>query len=355
MPSQSEIQALIDQIQTGANYRANQMRPLLTDMLDFSATSSGGTLPVFDGLVANNTTMSGTTLVMEYGVNIVTTSTSTNYACRLPLPTTGKTVVVINRSLMVISLFPSMAGGQINNYAIDAPAIIPPDGKAYDFICIENPLPGAWVWSPPAINQWDSGEITANSTSSTMWFNSNSISTIERSGTGTTGIGAPNARNIIYASNSLGAVFNPTTTWNAITKVKVYTNISSDLSGVNTPNSALFMSIGTNRYLASTLTYVDTQLIQTGSYGEPFNKFLENVIAGTVPPVGVTANIGDAGTLWTEFNFIANGSQGFSHVGNRFISTDGTYDTWVSCLISIGLRTGQIVNDVKFRFFLEYY
>ena len=247
-----------------------------------------------------------------------------------------------------------MAGGQINNYAIDAPAIIPPDGNAYDFICIENPLPGAWIWSPPATNQWDSGEITANSTSATKWFNSNSITTIERIGSGTTGAGATNARNVIYASDSNGSVFNPTTTWNAITKLKVYTNISSDLSGANEPNSALFMSIGTNRYLAGTSTYFDTPLIQTGSYGEPFSKLLENVIAGTVPPPGVTANVGDAGTLWTEFDFTANGSQGFSHVGNRFVSTDGTYDTWVSCLISLGLRTGQIVNGVKFRFFIEY-
>ncbi len=351
MASQQDIQNSINEIVTNANYRANSMRPLLTEMLNFS--SAGQTL-VFPDLVANNTTMADTTLVLEYGVNIVITSTSTNYACRLPIPTTGKRVIVVNKSNMAISLFPSMVGGQINNYAIDAPAIIPPDGKAYDFICIENPLPGAWVWSPPAIGQWDSGEITANSTSATKWFNSNSISTIERIGTGTTGSGAIDSRNVIYASDSNGSVFNPTIMWNAITKLKVYTNISSDLTGVNEPNSALFMSIGTNRYLAGTTTYFDTPLIQTGSYGEPFSKLLENTIAGTVPPVGVTANIGDAGTLWTEFNFTANGSQGFSHVGNKFISTDGTYDTWVSFLISLGLRTGQIVNDVKFRFFIEY-
>jgi hypothetical protein len=351
MATQAEIQALINEIQTNANYPATKMNPLLSAMLDFA---SAGQTQVFDGLVANNTTMAGTTLVLQYGVNVIETSTQTNFACKLPIPVTGKRVIVVNRSLFQVSLFPSMAGGQINNYAIDAPAIIPPDGKAYDFICIENPLPGAWVWSPPATSQWDSGEITANSTSSTRWFNSNGITTIERVGTGTTGAGATNARNVIYASDSNGSVFNPTLTWNAITKLKVYTNISSDLSGANEPNSALFMSIGTNRYLAGTSTYFDTPLIQTGSYGEPFSKFLENVIAGPIPPAGVTANVGDAGTLWTEFDFTANGSQGFSHVGNRFISTDGTYDTWVSCLISLGLRTGQIVNAVKFRFFIEF-
>ena len=163
MPSQAEIQALIDQIQTGANYRANQMRPLLTDMLDFSATSSGSTLPVFDGLIANNTT-SATTLILDYGVNIIETATLTNFACKLPQPTTGRTLFVINKSNLQISLFPSNDGGQINNYPVNSPAIIPPDGKAYIFICVENPLPGAWVWSPPAINQYDSGEIAVTTT-----------------------------------------------------------------------------------------------------------------------------------------------------------------------------------------------
>ena len=133
MATQQEIQDNINLIVTGANYPANSMRPLLTSMLDFS--SAGQTL-VFPDLVADNTTMEDTTLILEYGVNIIITSTPTNYACKLPLPTTGKRVVVVNRSSMAISLFPSMAGGQINNYAIDAPAIIPPDGNAYDFICI---------------------------------------------------------------------------------------------------------------------------------------------------------------------------------------------------------------------------
>lgn len=351
MATQAEIQSAINQIITNANYKADQLRPLLTSMLDFS--SAGQTL-VFDGLVANNTT-SSTTLVLEYGVNIIETSTPSDFAAKLPQPVTGKRVIVVNKSSMVVSLFPSNVGGQINNYAIDAPAIIPPDGKAYDFICVENPLPGAWVWSPPATNQWDSGEITANSTSTTKWFNSNGLSTIERVGVGTTGIGAINSRNVIYASDSNGSVFNPTVLWNAITKCKVYTNISSDLSGANEPVCALAISVGTNRYIAGTNTFSDNVLIQTGSYGNPTSKSIEDVISGTIPPPGVTANIGDPGTLWTEFSFTANNVQGSSHVGNKFISTDGTYDTWNSNLISIGLRTGQIVSGVKFRFFIEYF
>ena len=36
MATKAEIQALIDEIVTGGNYRAEQMRPLLTAMLDYS-------------------------------------------------------------------------------------------------------------------------------------------------------------------------------------------------------------------------------------------------------------------------------------------------------------------------------
>ncbi len=175
MATQQEIQDSINQIVTGANYPANSMRPLLTSMLDFS--SAGQTL-VFPGLVANNTTMEDTTLILEYGVNVIITSTATDFACRLPVPTTGKRITVVNNSLMTVSLFPDYnAGptgyliGRINNGAPGAPAIIPPDGRAYDFICIENPLPGAWVWSPPATGQYDSGEITATTTSSAFSVN----------------------------------------------------------------------------------------------------------------------------------------------------------------------------------------
>jgi len=64
MASQQEIQDNIDLIVTGANYPANSMRPLLTSMLDFS--SAGQTL-VFPDLVADNTTMANTTLVLDYG------------------------------------------------------------------------------------------------------------------------------------------------------------------------------------------------------------------------------------------------------------------------------------------------
>lgn len=121
---------------------------------------------VYDGIVANNTT-NATTTILNYGVNVVTTVTLTNKAAKLPQPVTGKTVKVVNMGANPLLLFPSNVGGQINNYPINAPATVPADGKLYEFICIENPLPGAWVWSAPAINQIELPEVTINHTSGT--------------------------------------------------------------------------------------------------------------------------------------------------------------------------------------------
>ena len=106
------------------------------------ANISDALISVFDGLIANNTS-SATTLVLNYGVNVIQTATTTNFAAKLPQPVTGKKVTIVNKTTMNVFLYPSNAGGQINNYVINAPAIIPPDGKAYEFTCIENPLPGA--------------------------------------------------------------------------------------------------------------------------------------------------------------------------------------------------------------------
>lgn len=364
MATQQEIQDNINLIVTGANYPANSMRPLLTSMLDFS--SAGQTL-VFPDLVADNTTMADTTLILEYGVNVIITSTATDFACRLPLPTTGKRVVVVNRSLYPISLFPSMVGGQINNYAIDAPAIIPPDGRAYDFICVENPLPGAWVWSPPATAQYDSGEITATTTGNTNFFSISSASILggptfaaERSGVGSLS-GTTNSLNrpfifeptapVAYPNSNYLPLFKPTSYWNLITKVKIYTNVVSN----NTPSFTLTSTAGYNTYTAGTTTWV----AQGIAYGDtPYvNAFgLTNTIVGS-NPVGVTANVGDPGTRWGEITLTPSSFLGVlfsvSFVGDKFISTDGIVDTWFTRYLTASLLP-RTTGAIKYRFFIEY-
>jgi hypothetical protein len=95
------------------------------------------------GLSAQGTTVN-TTSLLEYGINVFTTVTLTNYATKLPQPTTGKGVIVVNKGSIPLFVYPSNPGGEINNLGVDQPAIVPADGNAYTFYCIENPLPGQW-------------------------------------------------------------------------------------------------------------------------------------------------------------------------------------------------------------------
>jgi len=86
---------------------------------------------------------SNTTATLDYGINLITTATSTNYCAKLPQPFTGKSVTVINKSGIDIQVFPSNAGGDING-GTDEGISIPSDGTSYLFNCYENPLPGGW-------------------------------------------------------------------------------------------------------------------------------------------------------------------------------------------------------------------
>lgn len=363
MATQAEIQALIDQIIPKADFPAEKMNPLLNALLDFA--SSGQTL-VYPDLVADNTTMEDTTLVLNYGVNIITTSTPTNFACRLPIPITGKRVVVVNKSLMTVYLFPSMDGGQINNNPVNEPAIIPPDGAVYDFICVENPLPGAWAWSAPATNQYDSGEITVTTTTDVFSLNiaaSNSNYAAERTGSfSSPGEAYGGINNSLYPQppvptealpNSLWIPsFKPPVAWNAITKVKIYTNIIP-VSG-SEPTALLLEGSSTNTYNAGTFNQINPSAAAPGGAGNfgPSSISLDNAVPGSAS-AGLATNVGDPATVWGEYSgaFV---SQGVSFVGDKFISTDGTIDTWFTRYLTLYLKP-RVVGVVKFRFFIEYY
>lgn len=107
------------------------------------SNGTGLTINTRYGLSAQGTTVS-TTSLLEYGINVFTTVTLTNYATKLPQPTTGKAVIVVNKGTAPLYVFPSNPGGEINNLGVDQPAVVPADGLAYTFFCIENPLPGQW-------------------------------------------------------------------------------------------------------------------------------------------------------------------------------------------------------------------
>ena len=125
--------------------------------------TSAGTDSVYDNLIAQGTDET-TTLVLNYGVSIITTSTIDDYAAKLPQPITGRSTRVVNTSGFPVYVYPSNIGGQINDLPVDTPALLPADGKLYNFVCIENPLPGQWSVQLPSNVIIEVGTLEINHT-----------------------------------------------------------------------------------------------------------------------------------------------------------------------------------------------
>jgi hypothetical protein len=136
----------------------------------------------------------------------------------------------VNNGSTFLKIFPSNVGGRINNYPVDTPAIIPSDGKPYEFICIENPLPGEWTFSAPATGQYDSGDIevsvTALSKDGTnpvaIAYNANNVGTYTNFISSNWGYNGKNKSNLLifdYLGDYVVA-FRPDTAWKGISKIK---------------------------------------------------------------------------------------------------------------------------------------
>ena len=348
-------------------------------------------------LNANNTS-TATTSVMVYGVNVFTGVTPTNFATKLPQPVTGKSVKVINNGSTLLHIFPSNIGGRINNLPIDNAAVIPPDGNLYEFICIENPLPGAWTFSAPATGQYDSGEITMSATS--IGVGSNPVVTaydsdvygmIQTFFNGTVSYNGKNkpARQvspsfIINGSNPYNRAlfFRPETPWKGIAKIKMYTNLIPvivDEEEISYGEIRLMGSGYYTKYIADTGEEAGGD---ENSTNELFVTNLSNRITGsasTGTTIYTSANIGDPGTIWGEkvanadsYSNVSIGSnvEG-TFIGNKSIETtlysgSNSYlqgkmiEKYYSSYISFQFNLLPYINygtipDFKFRFIIEYY
>ena len=272
--------------------QANSLREAYTmqDVID-TVGNTGGSQPVATGLIAQGTS-NATTSIMSYGVNVFSTSTSTNYATKLPQPITGQSVTVINESAFQISVFPSNVGGDINNLPVDTPLVIPADGLAYQFICTENPLPGGWnVISPPATTQYELSEISVAHTNATDTFaygyggaGQLLASTSQWLGAVTSTFGAGNisllpSPGVDYWLNIPGEA--------VITKVKLYTNfVVAD--GANAPILERFVT-----YMSAINNLV----------GATVNGSSISLNTPEIVPVGTLNSppeIGDTGTYYKE-------------------------------------------------------
>ena len=328
---------------------------------------------VYNNLAANGITASSGT-ILEYGVNVFTIANSTNYAAKLPQPTTGKSTIIINNTTSSIKLYPSNVGGQINNYPIDTPAIIPPDGKSYTFICIVNPLPGQWVWSAPATGQYDSGTITMTLTG-TGNANNPTISaydnTFKNIVTGFISYPAGNNgknKSFVQGSSSPDAIFfKPPVFWNGLAKIKVYTNAT--VSSIY----QLLAAGETDYYDISTGSIITNGEVGTGAF---VNAGTSNIITGTILDPGnlIQPFIGAPGTYWGETVIINPNMQGLNNssaigdidFGNVLypFTFPSEYvgelvQKYYSAYLSFSMTPFGFENygtkDFQFRFIIEYY
>lgn len=166
MPQQSQLLTPFSTSQAASKYapdsvvvRGSDYNNVVNDITELYAQTAGPSFETTNyGLTATGTSFVSTTTICSYATNVFTTVTTNNFACKLPQPTTGKSLVIVNKSTVPLYVYPSNVGGQINNLPIDAPFIVPADGKGYFFFCIENPLPGQWaVTSPNATSQFIGG------------------------------------------------------------------------------------------------------------------------------------------------------------------------------------------------------
>ena len=344
--------------------------------------------PVFDNLIANSTN-SSTTLVLNYGVNVIRTATLSNFCAKLPQPTTGKVCTVVNMTSQVVLIYPSNIGGQINNLAINAPFSLIPDGTPYQFICIENPLPGAWsVTAVGATGQYDSGEITVTNfeknTAGNPAYAWNTINAANNSVNGfrtgflastAWGIDSINQPDVVSAGLSYTqpypnsyVYFKPPggSYWNGIKKVKVYTNLSATNCGTT---FGLTAALGKTFYYAGGATtsanMVGFQFLYVGTYG-PYGDANTAIAGPSIPAGTVAANIGDPGTSWGEAIF--SGAEGMLGsityagiaappfpVSSVTYPVNPTVRTVQDGVIAFFIQPRRDLPTFKFRFFIEYY
>ncbi len=377
----------------------------------FVTTSQTSSLNISDTLYTVNTalsasvTSSATTSVCIYGVNVFEHVTPTNYATKLPQPTTGKSVRIVNNGNTLLKVFPSNVGGRINNYPVDTPAVIPPDGNLYEFICIENPLPGEWTFSAPATGQYDSGEIEISLTAYSapngnnpivIAYDSTHVGIHGQFNSSNWGQNGKNKSNLIIDSygGNYTVAFRPDTAWKSIHKIKVYTNLISD---PETTQTRILLNSGgqADQYSLAEGAFISTNSNYSSNHATLFELGLTNKIAGT-PTIGSTqytsANIGDAGTAWGEKvaysdqydSDVSLGSKVGTTIGNKslnnafpypyatgsYTDANGDYveiyqgdpcELFYSSYISFQIQPFEYtfdygtIPDFKFRFIIEYY
>lgn len=93
-----------------------------------------------------------TTAVVQYGISIINTATASDKAIRLPEPSLGGIVGIVNNSSVDIYVFPYDSDDSIVGLSAGEPYIIPSDGQLYNITCVQNPSVGVWSVATPTSN-----------------------------------------------------------------------------------------------------------------------------------------------------------------------------------------------------------
>lgn len=307
------------------------VKMLLRSMLDAPRTLTISPLQGTD---------STTTAVLVYGINVVDTSSPTDFCARLPLvPKKGKTVTIINTSTFTARIFPSVPGGKINGI-VDGHADIPPDSKSYSFICYENPLPGGW-----AIDQQQPSRITSPTDIQVSHVNGvqdHALANLVNQTTGSHGAGSDGSGHLTLtpASTYWRTESLPTTGL----KMRVYTNIlagDTTTSGGNV-TASIFTAFLT---AANSATSGPRASITWGNAGVT-GGLVNGIVTGGAVPSG-TANIGDDGTFYSEVDF------GAANPYNQ-LGSGGLYSPYYY-IFGMDIAPNALTKDYRFRFVLDTY
>lgn len=310
-----------------------------------------------------------TTSQAIYGVNVINTATQTAFATRLPDASTGKQVTFVNTSELSILVFPSVTGGKING-VVDGYASIPNDGASYTFTCVQNPLPGAWVWSPPAVNQiqlgrisvpsvngvgvgaWSTGQtdasgnlVIATGMSLTPWFNNTSVF---NNGSWNNPVTFPITTNDqgLTSGEKIWLSVPALTPARTITAIKIYSNFletDTTVPGFGTPTIQRYVGYSGG-----------AGINLTTAQGNP-------LFGGQVNPTGPLnspVQIGDRGTVFT-ITPLPPGGGGFGFqtnlIGNNNVGaiTDPGYGLYFHTF-NIGIPSFCITKTYEFDIFIEH-
>ena len=126
-------------------------------------------------VAANGTTLSAGT-ILAAGVSLVTSSSSSNIAVKLPAPQLGLIISIVNTSTRDIYVFPNSSSSSIANLPAGDYYTIPADNMLYQFLCVQNPSVGNWSVTTPSQNSGVTRTYTLNMVADGTYGGNTSVS-----------------------------------------------------------------------------------------------------------------------------------------------------------------------------------